>query len=102
MSGDLPGVWIKPLAPDGTLPDPPELRLQRGDVAFLDNTGVTMAMSTERDTVVRIAYPDSVSWLTVAERFRSWIIGGLWLLATLVVLLALQTIFRRRADAANE
>ena len=42
-------------------------------------------MSTERDTLVRISYPDQVSWLTVAERFRAWIIGGLWLLATVAL-----------------
>ncbi len=47
-------------------------------------------MSTERDTLVRITYPDQVSWLTVAERFRSWIIGGLWVLVTIVLLFVLQ------------
>jgi hypothetical protein len=102
MAGEYPGLWIKPLAADGTLPAPAELRLERGDVAFLDQTGVALAMSTERDTLVRIAYPDQVSWFTVAERFRPWIIGGLWLLATLVFLLALQNVLRRRSRAANE
>jgi hypothetical protein len=101
-AGANPGLWIKPLAKDGSLPTPPELRLERGNVAFLDDTGVAMAMSTERDSVVRIAYPDSVSWLSVAERFRSWIIGGLWLLATLVVLFVLQNMLRRRSSAPSE
>ena len=31
---------------------------------------------------IQISYPDQVSWLTVAERFRSWIVAGLWLIAT--------------------
>jgi hypothetical protein len=102
MAGEYPGLWIKPLATEGTLPAPAELRIEHGDVAFLDKAGVAVAMSTERDTLIRIAYPDQVSWLTVAERFRSWIVGGLWLLATIVLLLALQNMLRRRSSAANE
>jgi hypothetical protein len=101
MAGEFPGLWIKPLASDGTLPVPAELRLEHGDVAFLDKTGVALAMSTERDTLVRIAYPDQVSWFTVANRFRSWIIGGLWLLGSVVFLLALQNVRRRRSGAAS-
>ena len=59
-------------------------------------------MSTVRDTVVRISYPDQVSWLTVAERFRSWIIGGLWLSATAGLLFILQRAFRRRRPRTSE
>jgi hypothetical protein len=94
--GDTPGLWIKPLSPDGTTPAPADLRLDHGDVAFVDGSGVALAMSTERDTLVSISYPDQVSWLTVAERFRSWVIAGLWLLATAGLLLTLQRVFRRR------
>jgi hypothetical protein len=100
--GGNSGLWIKPLSSNGAAPAPPDLRLDHGDVAFLDSTGVALAMSTERDTVIRISYPDQVSWLTVADRFRSWIIGGLWLLATAVVLFGLQRMFRRRPADANE
>lgn len=102
MAGEHPGLWIKPLAADGSLPEPPDLRLERGDVAFIDRTGVAMAMSSERDRLVRITYPDQVSWLTVAERFRSWIVGGLWLAATLVFLLVLQRMMRRRPAGGEE
>ena len=59
-------------------------------------------MSTERDTVVKISYPDQVSWLTVAERFRSWIIGALWLFATAVLLFILQRMFRRQLAKTGE
>jgi len=95
-AGDYPGLWIKPMAADGSAPAPAELHLDHGDVAFIDANGVALAMSTERDTVVKIAYPDQVSWLTVAGRFRSWIIAGLWLFATAALLLTLQRLFRRR------
>ena len=101
-AGDHPGLWIKPLATDGAAPSPNELHLDHGDVAFIDGNGVALAMSTERDTVVRISYPDQVSWLTVAERFRSWIIGGLWLFATAALLLGLQRLFRRRPAQTRE
>ncbi len=102
MAGDFPGLWLKPLAADGTLPSPTDLHLEHGDVAFIDRSGVAMALSTERDTLVRIAYPEAVSWFTVAERFRSWIIGGLWLLATCGFLLGLQRVLRRRGDTARQ
>jgi hypothetical protein len=43
-----------------------------------------------------------VSWLTVAERFRSWIIGALWLLVTAGLLLTLQRFFRQRPANPTE
>jgi hypothetical protein len=95
-SDKLPGLWIKPLTRDGSLPVTPAVYLDRGDVAFLDKTGVALAISTERDTLLRVSYPDQGSWLTIAERFRSWIIGGLWGFATIVFLFVLQRIYRRR------
>jgi hypothetical protein len=95
-SGTYPGLWIKPLTGDGSLPVSPAVYLDRGDVAFLDKTGVALALSTERDTLLRISYPDQASWLAFLERYRPWIVGGLWGLATLVVLFALQRIYRRR------
>jgi hypothetical protein len=101
-AGNYPGVWIKPLAANGAAPSPTELHLDHGDVAFIDGNGVALAMSTERDTVVRVTYPDQVSWLTVAERFRSWIIAGLWLFATAALLFILQRMFRRRSAHTGE
>ena len=95
------GLWIKTLAADGAAPFPDTLHLDHGDVAFIDRNGVALAMSTERDTLVRISYPDQVSWLTIAERFRSWIIAGLWLCATAALLFILQRMFRRRANAGE-
>jgi hypothetical protein len=89
-------LWIKPLSQDQSTPTPRSVHLDHGDVAFVDGNGVALAMSTERDTVVQISYPDQVSWLTVAERFRSWIGAGLWLFVTAALLLVLQRMLRRR------
>jgi hypothetical protein len=101
-AGNIPGMWIRPLASDGSLPAPSNLRLDRGDVAFVDHTGVALALSTERDTLLKISYPDQVSWLTIAERFRAWIIGCVWLTVTIVFLLGLQRLLRRRRTTSSD
>jgi cellulose synthase operon protein B len=101
-SNTHPGLWIKPLGSDGSLPASPAVNLDRGDVAFLDRTGIALALSTERDTLLRISYADSGSWLTNLDRFRSWIVGGVWALITLVLIFVLQRIYRRRHAAAAE
>jgi hypothetical protein len=100
-AADHPGLWIKPMAADGKLPTPLALKLDHGDVAFLDQNGVALALSTTRDTLIQITYPDQVSWLTIAERFRSWIVACLWLIATGVLLFALQRMFRKRPAATD-
>jgi hypothetical protein len=100
-SGGQPGLWLRPLATESVLPAPAELRLDRGDIAFVDQSGVALAMSSERDTLVRIAYPDQVSWLSVAERFHPWIIAAIWALATIGFLFGLQRMLRRRRAGAN-
>jgi len=38
-AGDNPGLWIKPLSADGSLPAPSDLHLDHGDVAFVDANG---------------------------------------------------------------
>ncbi len=99
---DKPGVWLHPLSADGSLPAPPRLDISRGDVAFIDGKGVALAMSTVRDTLIHVSYPDQGSWTTVAERFRSWIVGAIWLLATVAFLFILQRMRRRRPQRADE
>jgi hypothetical protein len=78
------------------------LRLGRGDVAFIDQKGIALAISTDRDTLVSVSYPDQASWITVAKRFQSWIVGALWILATVTFLFTLQRIRRRRSRSADK
>ena len=101
-SGGKPGLWVKSLASDGGLPAPASLHIGRGDVAFVDQNGLALAMSTARDTLLQVAYPDQTTWATVAIRFRSWIIGALWLLATIAFLYALQRMRRQRPQRPKE
>ncbi len=102
MSNRHSGLWIKPLTADGSLPASTGFSLDRGNVAFVDKTGIALAMSTQRDTLLRISYPEKASWLSFAERFRSWIVGGLWLILTVVVLVILQRIYRRRRSDSQD
>lgn len=103
-SGAYSGLWIKPLTADGSLPIAPNVYLDHGDVAFLDKSGVALAMSTERDSLLRISYPDQSTWLGTAERYRSWIVGGFWGLVTILFLFVLQKVYRqrRRTGTASE
>jgi hypothetical protein len=101
-SNSYPGLWIKSLSSDGSLPASPAVSLDRGDVAFLDKTGVALALSTERDTLLRVSYADRGSWLTSLDRFRSWIVGGVWILITFALMIGLQRIYRRRNNLADE
>jgi uncharacterized membrane protein len=71
-------------------------------VAFLDKSGVALALSTERDTLLQVTYVDHGSWLTTLDRFRSWIVAGAWVLITVVLVFVLQRIYRRRRAAAGE
>lgn len=101
-SNTHPGLWIKPLTGDGSLPAPPAINLDRGNVAFLDKAGVALALSTERDTLLRVSYADQASWFSTLDRFRLWIVAGAWVLITLVLLYVLQRIYRRRRHAAAD
>jgi hypothetical protein len=60
---------------------------------------VALALSTERDTLLAIAYPDHESWMAPLQRLRPWIVGGLWIVVTLALLLVLQKVYRRRGGA---
>jgi cellulose synthase subunit len=101
-SNTYPGLWIKPLSNDGSLPVSASVNLDRGDVAFLDKAGVALALSTERDTLLQVSYADQRSWLTNLDRFRAWIVGCVWALITIALLFVLQRMYRRRDVAPSE
>lgn len=97
-ANDFPGLWIRPLSSDGSLPAAPTISLDRGDVAFLDRSGVALALSTYRDTLLRVAYVDQRSWTTDIDRVWPWIVGAIWAVATIALLLLAQRMYRRRAS----
>ncbi|GLH81269.1 hypothetical protein SSBR45G_61780 [Bradyrhizobium sp. SSBR45G] len=95
----FPGLWIRPLSSDGSLSAAPVINLDRGDVAFLDRSGVALALSTHRDTLLRVIYVDQQSWTANLDRGWPWIVGVTWVLATLALLMLAQRIYRRRASS---
>jgi hypothetical protein len=98
-SDDHPGLWIHPLSSDGSLSAAPAINLDRGDVAFLDKSGVALALSTDRDTLLRVAYVDQRSWTTNLDRFWPWIVGAAWALATIALLILARRMYRRRLSS---
>jgi hypothetical protein len=101
-SNAYPGLWIKSLASDGSLPSSPAVNLDRGDVAFLDKTGVALALSTEHDTLLRVSYVDEGSWFSRLDRYRSTIVACIWGMITLALIFVLQRVYRRRNASAGE
>jgi hypothetical protein len=97
-SNGTPGLWIRPISSDGSLSAAPAINLDRGDVAFLDKSGVALSLSTERDTLLRVAYIDQRSWTTDLHRFWPWIVGTAWALATIALLILAQRMYRRRVS----
>ena len=62
---------------------------------MLDERGLVLATSTQAGGLVEISYPDATRLADILERYRVWIIGGLWLLITLFVLGVFQRLYRR-------
>jgi hypothetical protein len=96
-ANDKPGLWIRPLSSDGSLAAAPAINLDRGDVAFLDRSGVALALSTDRDTLLRVAYVDQRSWLSNVDRFWPWIVGTTWVLVSIALLILARRVRGRRA-----
>jgi hypothetical protein len=94
-SGGVPGIWVR--TAEGAVPR--VLPLDRGDVAFADANGVTLAFATGREQLLRVTYPDDPGLLALVERYRPWIVGGLWLALTALLVGAVVRRWRRRNQA---
>lgn len=94
--GDRAGIWLRP----GTAPAPSPTRetpllLDRGNLAFIDESGLIFATSTKRSELVDISYPDRTDITQVVAAYRPWIIGTVWLALTLLVVRSLQTVYHK-------
>lgn len=95
----LPGLSLS--TGDGAIPaDMPGLSLDRGNVAFADQTGLLMAFDTVRDRAVRVVVADDNGWADWLDRFRIVLVLGAWGLLTLVGIGALRRWYRARAPKA--
>lgn len=96
------GLWLRSSGAGGSIPLPQAIALDRGNVAFIGPAGVTMALSTEREKLVEVTYPDAPSWPELAARYRVWLLLTVWLAVTIVVLVALQRMYARRQRDREE
>jgi len=85
--GDRSGLWIRPGsgAPPNPTADRP-LLLDQGDIAVLNQTGIALATSTFRPDIVRVTYPNQQSFSKVLNKYWPWIIGGVWIIFTILIL----------------
>jgi len=94
--GGATGLWLRPGdgPPPALSPERP-LILDRGDLALIGEEGILVATSTDQGSLLEVSYPDRTSLSQILAKYRLWIVGGLWLLITLVVLVIFQRLYRR-------
>ena len=92
----MTGLWLRPGdgPPPAVSPDRP-LILDRGDLALIGEEGIIVATSMDQDALLEVRYPDTTSLAQLLDKYRLWLVGGLWLLMTLVVLMIFQRLYRR-------
>ncbi|GGE46875.1 hypothetical protein GCM10011360_37630 [Primorskyibacter flagellatus] len=91
------GLWLRP----GTGPAPAPsvdtpLILNRGDLALIGEEGLIVATSARTNPVLEVSYPDRTTLAQILAKYRPWIVGGAWVLLTLIVLIVFQRIYRSR------
>lgn len=59
---------------------PEKLVMQPDDVAFMDNHGVVLSLSSKDRTLVKIDYPDVKTWFEMLGTYRFWIFVLFWFL----------------------
>ncbi|MFM0619725.1 hypothetical protein PQR37_37335 [Paraburkholderia nemoris] len=102
LPGSPSGLWLRGTGADGAVPAPQTVALDRGNVAFIGSSGVTLALSTERDRLIEVTYPDAPSWQVLFRRYGTWVLLALWLVITVAMLMALQRMYSRRERARKE
>ena len=93
------GLWLRPGS--GSIPSPTSrqpLILDRGDVALIDNKGVVLSTSTTRNSLVQIEYPEQRDLAKILEQYRPWIVVGIWLLVSLIVIRILRSMLLRKEE----
>ena len=89
------GLWIRTAAADEDIVPPSQLQLDRGNVAVVDKNGVAFAFSTDRDRLIEVVYPDKLSLAEIANAYRPWVVGGLWLAFSLLVVMSVHRFYAR-------
>lgn len=90
-----PGLWIKPGKGATAKPSRQSpLLLDLGDLAILADSGSVFALSTMQDKFLRIVYPDKRNLRQIFSSYRPWIVGGAWVIFTILILHGLRILNR--------
>ena len=73
----------------------------RIDVAIIDAAGVAFAFSNERDRLVEVVYPEQSTMAEIANAYRPWIVGALWLASSLLIVVGLLRFHRPRRSTGK-
>jgi hypothetical protein len=88
------GLWLRPGRDIPQTASRP-VRLDRGDIAVVDEEGIALAFSAERKQVATIAYTDIRSWGDLVGAYRPWIVAGTWLTVAALFAAAMARAYRR-------
>lgn len=101
--GSTYGLWIAPT--NRAFPNPEEISLDRGDVAFIDRRGTFLEIASETDTVVEVEYPEERTWVDVLQQYRIYILAAVVILLLILFITLFQSVMRNwrrtRDEASN-
>ncbi len=83
-AGGQPGLVLQS-GGSGPIPLPAALALDKGNVAFADNTGLLMSVDTVRERAVRVEVGAPSAWADWVDRFRILLVAGIWVALTAAV-----------------
>jgi len=96
-AGDAAGIWI---LPGDWLGTDARASFAGADLALLDGGPQPILIDT-RGPTVDIEYVQLTSLVSLLQRYRSWVFLGGWVLLTVIVILAVTGMRRRRGRAAG-
>jgi hypothetical protein len=95
------GLWVRPVNASADVVAPSSLQLDRGNVAIIDAAGVAFAFSNERDRLVEVIYPEQSTMTDLANAYRPWIVGALWLASSLLIVVGMLRFHRPRRSSGK-
>lgn len=89
------GIWLRPGSISAAKLAKP-VKLDLGNVAVIDESGIALAFSNGADRVVNISYVEIRSLADLAREYRPWVVGALWLATSLLFAFVLSRVYRSR------
>ena len=97
------GLWVKPGEGEAPVLNVSKtIALDRGNLALIGAEGVVVVTSTVGNSLLDVVYPDQVTYAQIFDRYRPWIVGGFWLILTVLTLMVFQKLYRRRRSSSTD